>query len=69
MDFVIQTRGGNIVPIELVPYNKTKSKAMSVYIEKYKPNEAIRITQDNFCIKKGVRYIPMYATFCLSELV
>ena len=69
IDFVIQTRGGNIVPIELVPFNKTKSKALSVYINKYKPNEAIRVTQDNFCIKKGVRYIPMYATFCLSELV
>ena len=69
IDFVIQTKGGNIVPIELVPFNKTKSKALSVYINKYKPNEAIRVTQDNFCIKKGVRYIPMYATFCLSELV
>lgn len=69
IDFVIQTRGGNIVPIELVPFNKTKSKALSVYVSKYKPNEAIRVTQDNFCIKKGVRYIPIYATFCLSELV
>lgn len=69
IDFVIQTRGGNIVPIELVPFNKTKSKALSVYIEKFKPNEAIRITQDNFCTKRGVRYIPMYATFCLGDLV
>ena len=69
VDFVIQTRGGNIVPIELVPFNKTKSKALSVYVNKFRPNEAIRITQDNFCIKKGIRYIPMYATFCLGELV
>ena len=69
VDFIIQTRTGNIVPIELVPFNKTKSKALSVYMSKYNPNEAIRITQDNFCIKKGVRYIPMYATFCLSDLV
>ncbi len=69
IDFVIQTRGGNIVPIELVPYSKTKSKALSVYINKFQPAEAIRITGDNFCVKKGVRYIPVYATFCLSELV
>ena len=69
IDFVIQTRTGRIIPIELVPFNKTKSKALSVYISKYNPTEAIRITQDNFCIKKGVRYIPIYATFCLSELV
>ena len=69
IDFVIQTRTGRIIPIELVPFSKTKSKALSVYMNKYKPNEAIRITQDNFCMKKGVRYIPIYATFCLSELV
>ena len=69
IDFVIQTKTGNIVPIELVPFNKTKSKALSVYINKYKPNEAIRITQDNFCVKKGVRYIPVYSTFCLADLI
>ena len=69
IDFVIQTRTGRIIPIELVPFSKTKSKALSVYINKYKPSEAIRITQDNFCIKKGVRYIPIYATFCLADLV
>ncbi len=69
IDFIIQTRTGNIVPIELVPFSKTKSKALSVYINKFKPTESIRITQDNFCIKKGVRYIPMYATFCLADLI
>ncbi len=69
VDFVIQTRGGNIIPIELVPFNKTKSKALKVYMDKFKPNEAIRITQDNFCLKNGVRYIPLYATFCLCDLV
>ena len=69
IDFVIQTRTGRIIPIELVPYSKTKSKALSVYINKYKPSESIRITQDNFCMKKGVRYIPIYATFCLADLV
>ena len=69
IDFVIQTRTGNIIPIELVPFNKTKSKALSVYMNKFKPNEAIRVTQDNFCIKKGVRYIPLYATFCFGDLV
>ena len=49
--------------------NKTKSKALSVYIKKFNPPESIRITRDNFCVKKGVRYIPIYATFCLNELV
>lgn len=69
VDFVIQTRTGSIVPIELVPLNKTKSKSLSQFTSKYEVKESIRITQDNFCVKKGVRYIPVYATFCLSDLV
>lgn len=69
VDFVIQTRAGNIVPIELVPFTKTRSKALSVFMTKYGIKEAIRVTQDNFCMRKGIRYIPVYATFCLSEMI
>lgn len=69
IDFVIQTRAGNIIPIELVPLNKTKSKSLALFVSKYNVKDAIRITQDNFCLKKGVRYIPIYATFCLDELI
>lgn len=69
IDFVIQTRTGNIIPIEFVPFNKTKSKALALFMDKYKIKDGIRITQDNFCFKKGIRYIPIYATFCLNEMV
>lgn len=69
LDFVIQTRTGSIIPIELVPMNKTKSKSLALFIEKYKPACAFRITGDNFCVKKNVRYIPIYATFCLSGII
>ena len=69
IDFVIQTRAGNIIPIELCLHNKSKSKALALYKEKYKPNEAIRITSDNFAIRNGVRYIPFYATFCLENII
>lgn len=69
IDFVIQTRTGNIIPIEFVPYNKTKSKSLAVFMDRYKIKDAIRITQDNFCIKKDVRYIPIYATFCLGDMI
>ncbi len=69
IDFVIQTRAGNIIPIELCLHNKSKSKALALYKEKYNPNEAIRITSDNFAIRNGVRYIPFYATFCLENII
>jgi len=69
VDFVIQTRTGNIIPIELCMHNKSKSKALSIYIDKFNPTEAIRITTDNFAIKNKVRYIPFYATFCLENII
>ena len=69
IDFVIQSRTGNIIPIELCPHNKSKSKALSQYIEKYKPAEAIRLTGDNFTIRNKVRYIPFYAAFCLENIL
>ena len=69
IDFVIQTRTGNIIPIELCPHNKSKSKALAQYIDKYKPTEAIRITGDNFAVRNKVRYIPFYAAFCLENIL
>ena len=36
-------------------------------MNKFNINEAIRITEDNFCVKKGIKYIPTYALFCLED--
>lgn len=69
IDFVIQTKTSSIVPIELVPHNKTKSKALSLFMNTYNSLYGIRITSDNFSIRGKVRYIPIYATFCLGSLM
>lgn len=68
IDFVIQTRTGKILPIELVNKNMAKSKSLTLFMNRFKVQEAIRITEDNFTIKKGIRYIPIYALFCLEGL-
>ena len=36
---------------------------------KFDIKEAIRITDDNFSFKKGVKYIPAYALFCLKDII
>lgn len=68
INFVIQTRTGKILPIELVNKNMAKSKSLSLFMNRFKVQEAIRVTEDNFTIKKGIRYIPIYALFCLENL-
>ena len=68
ISFVVQDRNGKIMPIEVVNMKLTKAKAMSLFVNKFSLSECIRLTEDNFSKKKGVRLIPVYATCYLKEL-
>ena len=68
INFVIQDRNGKIMPIEVVNMKLTKAKAMSLFTSKFNIDECIRLTEDNFSKKKGVRFIPVYAVCYLKEL-
>ena len=68
VDFVIQTRTGKIIPIELLEDDtNTKSKSLAITMSKYEVPLAIRFTYSNFSEKKNVKYIPYYAAFCITE--
>lgn len=68
IDLVIQTRTGKILPIEIInPSSSTKSKSLSLAMSKYNLKNAIRFTEDNFKEKKGIKYVPYYAAFCIRE--
>ena len=68
VDFVIQNRLGKIMPIELATISNSKAKSLSVFMKKYTVLEAYRVTENNFLTKKDVRYLPIYAIFCLNDL-
>ena len=44
------------------------SKSLNIYIEKYKPNYVIRISQRNFGFENGIKSVPLYVFFVLSNL-
>lgn len=67
--FVVQTRAGKIIPMEIVNKNLSKAKSLSLFMSKFNVTEAIRFTEDNFSSKKGVKYVPIYAAFCLKEIL
>ena len=67
VNFVIQNRSGIIIPIELITKTNSKAKSLSVFMKKFTVRQAYRITENNFSTKKDIRYIPIYATFCLNE--
>ena len=67
VNFVIQNRLGKIIPIEITTKSQSKAKSVSVFIKKFTTEQAYRITENNFQTKKEIRYIPVYATFCLND--
>ena len=67
VNFVIQNRMGRIIPIELITKADSKAKSLAVFMKKFTVTEAYRVTENNFATKKGVRYIPIYAVFCLND--
>lgn len=64
IDFLIQTRDG-IIPIEVKAHDSNKSKSLNLYIDKYQPNYAIRISSRNFGFENGIKSVPLYAVFCI----
>ena len=68
VNFVVQNRKGQIIPIELTTKTNSKAKSLSVFMKKFIVPEGYRITENNFQTKKSIRYIPIYATFCFDNL-
>ena len=59
---------GQIIPIEITTKTNSKAKSLSVFMKKFTVNQAYRITENNFSTKKDIRYIPIYAVFCLNDI-
>ncbi|NLA33749.1 MAG: ATP-binding protein [Tenericutes bacterium] len=69
VNFIINSRQGKVIPIEIVNPNLTKAKALTLLMNKFDLKEAFRITENNFSFKKEVKYIPVYAIFCLRDVL
>ena len=67
VNFVIQNRMGKIIPIELISKADSTAKSLAVFMKKFTVTEAYRVTENNFATKKDIRYIPIYAVFCLNN--
>ncbi len=67
VNFVIQNRMGEVIPIEITTKTRSKAKSLSVFMKNFTVKNAYRITENNFSTKKEVRYIPVYAIFCLND--
>lgn len=64
LDFVFQ-RNNSIYAVEVKKGERTKSKSLMIFAEKYKPTEVICISLKNFGETEKVKAIPLYAVFCI----
>lgn len=64
IDFVIQ-REGRLIPIEVKSAENTKAKSLKVYMETYKPADAIKLSSKNFEFEDNKKIVPLYAALCI----
>ena len=68
IDFLIQL-DSNVIPVEVKANHNTQSKSLMVYREKYQPPYMIRISAKNFGFENNIKSVPLYAVFCMNDLV
>jgi predicted AAA+ superfamily ATPase len=64
VDFVIAKEGATI-PIEVKAASNRKSKSLKVFVSKYDPPYAIRVSGRNFGFEDGFVGLPLYAVFLI----
>lgn len=65
LDFVMQDKDGNIIPIEVKSGEHTKAKSLGVFCSKYQCDYSIRISGKNFGFENGIKSVPLYAVWLI----
>ena len=65
VDFILYNDDG-IIPIEVKANDNIGSQSLNVYMKRYQPKYAIRISTKNFGFSNNIKSIPLYATFCID---
>ena len=68
VDFIIQNKNGEIIPIEVKSSIHTRSKSLNVFKSLYTIPYSIRISTKNFGFENNIKCIPLYSVFCLDSL-
>lgn len=64
LDFILQ-RDGELIPVEVKAGENTKAKSLELFVRRYQPTYALRLSTKNFGREDKKRSIPLYATFCI----
>jgi predicted AAA+ superfamily ATPase len=65
VDFIIQNKKGQIIPIEVKSSENVKAKSLSLFLKRYQPEYGYKVSAKNFGFEGNVYSIPLYAVFCV----
>lgn len=68
IDFVIQTANG-VLPVDVKAEENLKAKSLRSYCEKYKPQNAVRISMSNYRKQDWMTNVPLYHLRDLQKIV
>ncbi len=64
IDLLLETDEG-IIPVEIKSGRHKRSTSLKNYMEKYSPEYAIRLSENNFGRANGIVSVPLYAAYCV----
>lgn len=64
IDFILYNDDG-IIPVEVKADDNVSSKSLKIYMNRYNPKYAIRISTKNFGLKNNIKSVPLYAAFLI----
>lgn len=67
VDFVIQNKAGQIIPVEVKAAGNVKAKSLGIFMGKYDIPYAIRISAKNFGFENKIKSVPLYAAFTIED--
>jgi len=67
LDFVFQSKQGEIIPLEAKSADNVHSKSLKRYMDLYQPPYAIRVSARNFGFENSIKSVPLYAVFCIEK--
>ena len=62
---IITSIDEKVIPVEIKSGRHKKSTSLNNYVEKYKPEYVIRISEKNFGMANNIKSVPLYAIFCI----
>ena len=65
VDFILYNDDG-IIPIEVKGDDNVGSKSLGIYMKRYNPKYAIRVSTKNFGFANNIKSVPLYAVFLIK---